>query len=287
MTSLRKRMLEDMRLRNYSVRTQEAYIDQIEKFANYFWKSPELLGLEEIRTYQLYLVDEKQASWNTFNQAVCAMRFLYRVTLGKDWVIKHIPFQRREKKLPVVLSPQEVTQFFDAITNLKDKVMLMTAYSAGLRTSEIAALKVKDIDSKRMLIHIRQGKGKKDRYVMLAANLLDSLRLYWKVYHPYDWLFPGKSLDQQTCIDSIQRACKKASLASGLKKTVTIRALRHSFATHLLESGTDILTIQRLLGHGSVRTTTIYTHISDKRVHATRSPLDLLESFWSEPDEGQ
>jgi site-specific recombinase XerD len=280
-------MLEDLRLRNYSVRTQEAYIDQIEKFANYFGKSPELLGLEEIRTYQLYLVDEKKASWNTFNQAVCAMRFLYRVTLGKDWVIKHIPFQRREKKLPVVLSSQEVTQFFDAITNLKDKVMLMTAYSAGLRTSEIAALKVKDIDSKRMLIHIRQGKGKKDRYVMLAANLLDSLRLYWKVYRPSDWLFPGKSLDQQTCIDSIQRACKKASLASGLKKTVTIRALRHSFATHLLESGTDILTIQRLLGHGSVRTTTIYTHISDKRVHATRSPLDLLESFWSEPDEGQ
>jgi integrase/recombinase XerD len=278
MTPLRQRMIEDMRLRNLSARTQETYVEQTAKFAKYFNKSPELLGLEHIRAYQVYLVEEKKVSWSTFNLAVCSIRFLYRVTLGKDWVIKHIPFQRKEKKLPVVLSLQEVAQFFDSITSLKHKVILMTAYSAGLRTSEVAALKVGDIDSKRMLIHVRKGKGHKDRYVMLSDNLLILLREYWKKVRPYDWLFPGSSLDQPISIDSVQRVCKKAAIASGLKKNVTLRALRHSFATHLLESGTDIRTIQRLLGHNSLSTTAIYTHVSAKTIRSTRSPLDLLQS---------
>ena len=174
MTPLRQRMLEDMAVRNFSPKTQQTYIDHVAKFARYFGKSPDVLGPEQIRTYQVYLVQDKQVAWSTFNQAVCALRFFYQISLGKDLAVKHIAYPRKERKLPVVLSPSEVSQLFEAIKNIKHRTMLMTAYAAGLRVSELASLEVSDIDSRRMLIRIRQGKGHKDRYVMLCSEAFNS-----------------------------------------------------------------------------------------------------------------
>jgi integrase/recombinase XerD len=276
LTPLRQRMIEDMTVRNLSPKTQKAYIAGVAHFAKYFGKSPELLGPGHIRAYQIFLVREKKVSWATFNQSVCALRFLYRVTLGKDWVVQHIPFPRTPKKLPVVLGLTEVAQFFNSITSIKYRAIFMTAYAAGLRVSEVVQLRVTDIDSQRMVIHVQQGKGRKDRYVMLSEKLLDLLRLYWKVSRPSIWLFPGRSQDHHVSLSIVQRVCKKAAAASGLAKPVTLRILRHSFATHLLEAGVDVRTIQMLLGHRSLQTTAIYTHVSNEKIRATHSPFDFL-----------
>jgi integrase/recombinase XerD len=192
MTTLRQRMTEDLRVRNRAPRTIEAYIDQVAKFAQHFKKSPELLGPEEIRQYQVYLVHERRVSWSYLNQAVCALRFLYRHTLSRDWAIKQIPFARQPKKLPVVLSQSEMQRFLQAIRKLKYQAILMTAYAAGLRLSEVTHLHVSDIDSQRMVIRVRQGKGQKDRYVMLSPTLLELLRTYWQLERPRTWLFPGR-----------------------------------------------------------------------------------------------
>ena len=276
MTPLRQRMLDDMRVRNFSPKTIQAYIDHIAKFAAYFGKSPELLGPEEIRRYQLHLVHERHVSWSTFNQAVCALRFLYHITLQKDWPISHIPFPKRERKLPVVLSPDEVLQFLNSITSLKYRAILMIAYAAGLRLSEVTHLRVTDIDSERMVIRVEQGKGRKDRYVMLSPVLLQILRRYWQAARPATWLFPSWKPDRPISHCAVQRACQRAARDAGLSKQVTVRMLRHCFATHLLETGTNIRTIQALLGHSSVSTTQRYTHISAGTVRATQSPLDHL-----------
>lgn len=249
MTPLRQRMLDDMKVRNLSPKTQVAYIAQVAKFAKHFGKSPEQLGREEIRAYQVYLVNEKRVSWSLFNQTVCALRFLFRTTLDRKDSIEHIPFPRQERKLPVVLSLSEVNQFLGAISNTKHRAIMMTAYAGGLRISEVVKLRVADIDSERMVIHIRQGKGHKDRYVMLSPKLLEVLRAYWQISRPRNWLFPGSRLQDPIAVDTVQRAAQKATRNSGLQKKVTVRALRHSFATHLLEGGTDVRTIQVLLGH--------------------------------------
>jgi site-specific recombinase XerD len=270
-------MIDDLKVRNRSLRTIQSYIAQVANFARHFGKSPELLGPEEIRQYQVYLVEQRRVSWSNFNQAVCALRFLYRHTLGRDWAVAHIPFPRQPKKLPVVLSQAEVIRFLDAIKKIKFRAILMTAYAAGLRLSEVTHLRVADIDSQRMVIRVRQGKGQKDRYVMLSPTLLEVLRLYWRAERPADWLFPNhKDQLQPISKEVVQRACRRACLDSGLSKTVTIRMLRHCFATHLLETGTDIRVIQTLLGHSNVSTTQIYTHVSAKTVRATESPLELL-----------
>jgi site-specific recombinase XerD len=277
MTTLRQRMIDDLKVRNRSSRTIQSYIAHVAKFARYFGRSPELLGPEEIRQFQVYLVEQRRVSWSNFNQAVCALRFLYRHTLGRDWVVAHIPFPRQPKKLPVVLSQAEVIRFLDAIRTIKFRAILMTVYAAGLRLSEVTHLRVSDIDSQRMVIRVRQGKGQKDRYVMLSARLLEVLRLYWRAERPADFLFPSRK-DQQQPLNKevVQRACRQAGLDSGISKPVTVRMLRHCFATHLLETGTDIRVIQTLLGHSSVSTTQIYTHVSAKTVRATESPLELL-----------
>ncbi len=276
MTPLRQRMLDDMRLRNFSPKTIHAYTDHVAKFATYFNKSPERLGPDEIRRYQLHLVHTRHASWSTFNQAVCALRFLYRVTLQKDWIVTHIPFPKVERKLPVVLSPTEVLQFLSAITSLKYRAILMTAYAAGLRLSEVTHLRVSDIDSARMLIRVEQGKGHKDRYVMLSPVLLAVLRRYWQAARPTSWLFPGTQPERPICASAVQDACQRATRDAGLSKQVTVRMLRHCFATHLLEAGTNIRVIQTLLGHSSVSTTQRYTHVSTGMMRATHSPLDDL-----------
>jgi site-specific recombinase XerD len=269
-------MIDDLKVRNRSSRTIKTYVAQVANFARHFGKSPELLGAEEIRQYQVYLVEERQVSWSYFNQAVCALRFFYRHTLGRDWVVAHIPFPRQPRKLPVVLSQAEVIQLFDAVRSLKQRAILMTAYASGLRLSEVTHLQVSDIDSERMMIRVRQGKGQKDRYVMLSPTLLEVLRLYWRAERPSSWLFPSQSKQQAINHSVVQRACHQAGLDAGLTKDATVRSLRHSFATHLLETGTNIRIIQTLLGHSSVSTTQRYTYVSNKTVRATESPLELL-----------
>jgi integrase/recombinase XerD len=283
MTPLRQRMIEDMRLRNLAPRTIQVYVERVASCAKYFGKSPEHLGTADIRSYLLYLVQEKRTSWSYFNQALCALRFLYGVTLGKDWVLESIACPKQEKKLPVVLSMAEVVQFFQAIVGLKYRAILITAYAAGLRVSEVVALRVDDIDSRRMVICVRQAKGHKDRYVMLSPKLLDLLRTYWKAARPKTWLFPGRDPDRPLTVNAVHLVCKAAREASGLSKHVTVHTLRHSFATHLLEAGTNLRTIQILLGHRNLKTTAIYTHVSPATLEATVSPLDRLDP----PTEGR
>jgi integrase/recombinase XerD len=275
-TALRQRMVDDLRLRNRSPRTIQSYIAHVANFAKYFRRSPDELGPEDIRQYQLYLINERQVSWSSFNQAVCALRFFYRVTLGRAELVEQIPFPRRGRQLPVVLSQEEVGRFLEAIHSLKYRAILMTVYAAGLRLSEVANLRVADIDSQRMMLRVRQGKGQKDRYVMLAPSLLPVLRRYWRAARPRGWLFPGRTLEHSLSLSSIEKVCRQAGIAAGLSKPVTVRSLRHSFATHLLEAGTNIRVIQTLLGHRSVSTTQRYTYVSAATVNATASPLELL-----------
>jgi len=276
MTTLRQRLIDDLRVRNRSEHTIKAYVACIANFAHYFGKSPELLGPEEVRQYQVYLVNERRVSLSSLIQAVCALRFLYGVTLGHDWAISRIAFPRRAKRLPVVLSQEEVKRLFDAVRNPKYLALLMTTYAAGLRVSEVTQLQVSDIDSSRMVIRVRQGKGRKDRYVMLAPTLLTVLRRYWQSARPTKWLFPGQDPKQPISTHAVQDACRKAGVAAGLKKPLNLRTLRHSFATHLLENGNDIRIIQTLLGHRNVRTTEVYTHVSTRTVRAAASPLEVL-----------
>ena len=276
MTELRQRYLEDLRLRNYSQRTLQTYVECVSLFARYFKRSPEELGPEHIRQYQLYLVEEKKCSWSRYNQTVCALRFLYGKTLGCDWAITHIPFPRKQKKLPVVLSRDEAARFLAAIDSLKYRTILSLCYGAGLRINEALHLKVGDIDSSRMMIRVRQAKGNKDRYVMLSPKLLDLLREYWRVQRPTIWLFPSRINNEPLNAGTLQHACQRARQDSGIRKAVTPHTLRHSFASHLLEAGADLRTIQLLLGHNSIHTTTMYTHVSRKSVLATVSPFDLL-----------
>lgn len=276
MTALRQRMIEDLRIRNYSPRTIKIYVPLVARFAKHFGKSPEHLGPEEIRAYQVHLV-KTGTGWSLFNQSVCALQFLYNITLGKEWMIQHIAHPKGEKRLPVILGLAEVAQFLRSITSLKHRAILTTAYSAGLRISEVVALRVCDVDSQRMLIRVQQGKGRRDRFVMLSPAVLALLREYWKTARPTDWLFRGASDAGHISTSAVMKACRLAWASSKLSKHVTVHALRHSFATHLLEAGTDLRTIQILLGHRSLRTTAIYTHVSEKTLRATRSPLDQIE----------
>ena len=277
MTPLRRRMTEDLILHNLSPKTIRLYINWVADFAQYFHTSPEHLGPEHVRSYLLHLVQERQASWNVQKQARLALQFLYRVTLGREWVVEKVACPKAPKKLPVVLSQDEMARFLDALQNPKHRALLMTAYAAGLRLSEVARLRVEDIDSARMVIHVRQGKGHKDRDVMLSPRLLAVLREYWATYRPKPYLFPGRQPDRPVSPRTVQMVCQRALAASGLSKHVHMHTLRHSFATHLLESGTDLRTIQVLLGHHSFSTTARYLHITTAALKSTRSPFDGLE----------
>jgi len=283
MTPLRQRMLEDMAIRNLAENTQSAYIQQVVAYARYFHRAPEELGPEEIRAYQIYLTQTRMLSASSVSVATGALRFLYKVTLKRTWAVEEIPMPKRPFKLPVILSREEVMHFLDAIDNLKHRAILMTAYAAGLRISEATHLKVTDIDSQRMMLRVDQGKGRKDRYVMLSPRLLDELRAYWKAAHPMPWLFPGDLPGQPITRGAVQLACQKARRASDIKKPVTPHALRHAFATHLLESGTDVRTIQLLLGHRSLATTSRYLKVATSTVCATASPFDLLPKVDAPP----
>lgn len=278
MTPLRQRMIADMQLRGLTPETQRNYIHHVAGFAQYFGKSPEFLDIEAIRQYQLYLLNERKFSPETINQYLSSIKFLYLKTLEMPWTDEYFPRIRRPHKLPLVLSQEQVLAFFDHIPSLKYRAVLMTCYGAGLRVSEAVALKVAAIDSKRMLIRVEQGKGHKDRYAMLSPRLLEVLRRYYRAARPRgDYLFPSWRKDRHLCTTSVQLACREAALRAGIHKRVTVHSLRHAFATHLLENGTDIRIIQVLLGHSQIHTTARYAAVSPQVVAATVSPLDKLE----------
>lgn len=276
MTPLRQRMLEDMGIRNFAENTQLSYVQQVSAFARYFDRSPEELGPEQVRVYQNHLVQTRKLAPSSVGTATAALRFLYRVTLKRDWTPDDIPMPKKPFKLPVVLSPEEVTRFLASVDNLKHRTILMTIYAAGLRVSEATHLKVTDVDSQRMVIRVDQGKGNKDRYVMLSPRLLEALRSYWTVVRPKLWLFPGDIPGRPITREAVGQACQKAHRACGISKPITPHSLRHAFATHLLESGADVRRIQLLLGHRSLSTTSRYLKIATSTVCATASPLDLL-----------
>jgi site-specific recombinase XerD len=277
MTSLRQRMLEDMPVRNLSRHTQQPYVEQVGRFARHFGQSPERLGTEQIRAYQVYLIKDRTLAPTSLTVAVAALRFLYTVTLRRDWVLStEIPAPKRPQTLPVVLSPDEVAQFLDCVKIPMHHTILTTCYAAGLRISEAIRLSVPAIDSRRMVLRVEQGKGPKDRYVMLSPKLLELLRAWWRRERPPHWLFPSARPDGHITDVAVQGECQRAHRRSRLRKPVTPHALRHAFAVHLLEAGTDVRTIQLLLGHRSLATTARYLRIATTKVCSTASPLDLL-----------
>ena len=275
---LRTRLIEDLRIRNYASRTIDIYVRCVALFAKHFGRSPEDLGAEEVREYQLYLREEKKASWAFFNQTVSALRFLYGKTLKHDWLVEQIPYPRQEKRLPDVLSFEEVSKLFSCVRTLMSCTILQTMYGAGLRLMEAVSLKKSDIDSERMAIRVRQGKGRRDRYVTLSATLLETLREYYRASRPKgEWLFPNRKGTGAINHNTVQKACSLAARKAGLRKRVTTHTMRHSFATSLLEAGVDLRTIQILLGHGSLNTTAIYLHVAVGAKQSGRKMVDLLE----------
>jgi len=277
MTPLRKRMIEDMQLRNLTPQTQRSYVHYVAEYARYFNRSPELLDAEAIHQYLLYMLNERKLSPETVNGTVSALKFVYLNTLEMPWTDEYFPRAKRPARLPIVLSHEEMLLFFDHVPGLKNRAALMTCYGAGLRVSEAVALKVSDIDSKRKLIRVEQGKGQKDRYAMLSDRLLMVLRRYWKAFRPQHYLFPSWKPDRHMCTTSLQLACREAAARAGLRKKVTVHGLRHAFATHLLENGSDLCVIQVLLGHSRIDTTARYTRVSPQIVAGTLSPLDRLD----------
>jgi integrase/recombinase XerD len=276
MTPLRQRMTEDMEIRNLSHNTQLSYLQQVSSLAKYYQRSPETLGPEEIRAYQVHATTERKLAPASLCIIASALRFLYKVTLKREWVDAEIPLPKKPFQLPVILSREEVAHFLESIASSKHRTILITAYAAGLRISEVTHLKITDIDSQRMMIRIAQGKGQKDRYVMLSLQLLEILRAYWKATRPKDWLFPGDIPGRPITTGAVEDACQKARRVSGIKKPITPHSLRHAFATHLLESGTDVRKIQLLMGHRSLASTARYLKVATTTVCATTSPFDLL-----------
>ena len=276
MSELRRKMLADLRIRNYAERTQEIYIARVAEVARHFKRSPESLTKEEVRAYLRHLKEERQVSRSAFAQVVGALRFLYRVTLDRPELMPHLPYPRLKRRHPVVLGPEEVVRLLRAIGNLKHRTVAMVLYGAGLRISEALSLQLRDVDSTRMVLTVRHGKGDQDRQVALSPVLLEALRVYWRAYRPPNWLFPGQTEERPMGPSTIQRALKAARSRAGIAKPASPHTLRHSYATHLMEAGTDLRVIQTLLGHRSLRTTAIYTHVATERVRATRSPLDAL-----------
>ena len=284
MSELRRKMLADLRVRNYAGRTCEVYIARVAEMARHFGRSPDRISREEIRDYLRYLVLERGVSRSAYVQTTAALRFLYRTTLDRPEMVPHLPYPRQKRRQPVVLSQGEVARLLEALPNLKHRTVAMTQYGAGLRINEALHLQLRDIDSDRMVITVRHGKGDVDRQVVLSKVLLGALRRYWRAYKPGCWLFPGKDPEQPLGASTIQRAIQAARRRAEIAKPATSQTLRHCFATHLLESGTDLRIIQVLLGHRSLRTTQIYTHVATDRLRGTVSPLDTLDAEFIDPE---
>lgn len=284
MGQLRDQMDGDLRLKGYSAETRYQYLRCVRSFAAHYRRSPAALGEAAIRAFLLHLIHERQAKPATVRMYVAALKFLYATTLRRPEVVARIPWPQVPVRLPDILTPAEIVQLLAAVHSSKHRVVLMIAYGAGLRISEVCSLQVGDIDSQRMVIHVRNGKGGKDRYVMLSERLLAVMREYWRLAKPHtSFLFPGKRGAPHLHQTTVQCMLHKVVAACGLSKRVTPHVLRHCFATHLLEAGTDLRTIQQLLGHTSIRTTARYTQISTRQIGQTRSPLDRLD-FPPEPE---
>lgn len=275
MSKLRERFIRDLKIQNFSDRTIQAYISQIKLFGCHYNCCPSQLGEEDILNYLSSLVNS-QVSWSKINLCQSALKHLYKTTLKQPWKIERLKRPRRQHRLPVILSKQEIKEIFEITSNLKHKTAFMTIYGSGLRISELVNLKIFDIDSSRMRITVRQAKGQKDRQVMLPQSLLQALREYYRIYRPPSFLFYGFNKKRKMTTKAFQTAFKKALAKASIKKKVTVHSLRHSFATHLLEKGTDISYIQRLLGHASIKTTLIYCHLSKAKLDHIKSPLDEL-----------
>jgi site-specific recombinase XerD len=273
MSPLRRRMIEDMTIRKFAPKTQHDYVQRIKNFAAFLGRSPDTASFEDVRRYQLHLVSSG-VSVPTLNQTVSILRFFFRVTLKRHEIVEHTHAIHEPRKLPVVLGPEEVARLLNAAPGLKYKAALSVAYGAGLRATEVVSLKVSDIDSKRMIIRIEQGKGGKDRNVMLSPHLLELLRTWWKAARPRGWLFPGRDPAQPMTTRQLNRACHAAAQMAEINKRVSLHTLRHSFATHLLEQNTDVRVIQVLLGHSKLDTTALYTRVATKMISEVRSPLE-------------
>ena len=285
-----RRLAQDMQIRHLASNTIDAYTYHVDKFEQFLGAKPiQDVGPEDIRSFQLHLIEIRKVGWSSFNQAVCSLRFLYSVTFPRDWHVVMIPFGKRAKKLPTVLSGQEVSSLLQCTPNLKHRTFFITLYAAGLRLSEAANLWIQDIDSQRMQLNIQAGKGKKQRQVPLSPRLLEALRVYWKEYRPTKLLFPGATPEKPYAGTSIQRTIKASARRAGLTKTVTPHTLRHSYATGLLEAGVDLLTISRLLGHASFTTTMVYLHVRQTHFLRSPSPLDWLPTRqlpkWEDPSQ--
>jgi integrase/recombinase XerD len=276
MGKLSDQMKMDMELKNLSPRTIECYLARMKDFTVHFGRSPAELGDDEIRRYLYYLKKDKQASQSVINQSYSSLKFFYQRTLQRSWNPLRIPRSKNRRRLPEVLSLKEVEAVFVHTQNLKHRTILMTIYSGGLRISEAVHLKATDIDSSRMMIRVR-GKGDKDRYTLLGKRTLEILRVYWEVYRPGEWLFYGRKPAEPISVSTIQKVFKKSLGKAGIRKAATVHTLRHSFATHLLQKGTDLFYIQRFLGHSAAATTSVYLHITGKDLSRVVSPIDLLE----------
>lgn len=275
-SQLTERMADDMLLRNLSQATVDAYTYHVGRFAEFLGKSPEDASPEDVRSFQIHLIKERNVGWSSFNQAVCGLRFLYRHTFPRQWVVEMVPFGKRPKTLPEVLSGEEVSRLIECVSNIKHRCFLLTLYSAGLRLNEAARLTIPDIDSQRMQLRVACGKGAKERRVPLSPRLLSELREYWKKYRPPQYLFAGRTSDVPLAPTTIQKVCKAAAAKAGIERNITPHTMRHSFATHLLEAGVDLLTISRLLGHKSFSTTMKYLHVRQLHLHSVPSPADWL-----------
>ena len=275
MSPLRRRMIEDMTIRKLAPKTQHDYVQRIKNFALFLGRSPDTASFEDVRRYQLHLA-ASGVGVPTINQTVSTLRFFFRVTLRRYDIVEHAHFIHEPRKLPVVLSPEEVARLLDAAPGLKYKAALSVAYGAGLRATEVISLKISDIDSKQMIIHVEQGKGGKDRNVMLSPSLLDLLRTWWRAARPRGWLFPGRDPAQPMTTRQLNRACYAAAQMAEIKKRVSLHTLRHSFATHLLEQNIDVRVIQVLLGHAKLDTTALYTRVATKTISEVMSPLEHI-----------
>jgi len=283
METFKEQMQRDMVLRNLSPKTQYLYHLAARGLEEHFHKPPDQLNENDVKSFLHAIVTDRKLSQSTLKISYSALRFLYETTLGKGWVIDKIPYPKTVKALPHVLDKNDVWKIIEATVNLRQKAMLMVTYSAGLRASETARLRITDIDSTRMMIRVEQGKGNKDRYTLLSQIALEALREYWKEYRPKVWLFPGQNPENYVSVSYIQVGFKRAKTKAGISKPASCHTLRHSFATHLLEAGVDLHTIQVLLGHSSIRTTTIYLHVSKKNLAKIVSPLDLAPTRCNTP----
>ena len=277
MGELRDRMVREMQLRRFAPSTQEAYARAVRGLAAFYHRPPDQLGSEEVKSYLLYLMNERGLDWSTVNTACAGIRFFFSATLGRSDVSASVPPRKTPRRLPEVLSGEEVGRLFAATENLEHRALLMTAYAAGLRVSELVHLQVRDIDGDRKMLRVAAGKGEKDRYTVLSPRLLGELRAYWRAYKPATWLFPGSVVDRPLDRSTAAQVYHQAKEKAGILKRGGIHTLRHCFATHLLEAGVDVRTIQLLMGHRSIRTTIHYVHLTAKKLAGTPSPLDLLE----------